>query len=253
MVTGGASGIGEAIAKTLAGKHVTVIAGSRRSEKLESASATGEYEGANLITHPLDVADNDSIEAFMAFAKSHAPNGIIDILVNAAGISVSQPVCGHDDIAWQSVIDINLTGAFRMTRAVLPAMMSQKWGRIVNIGSTAATTGDVDSPAYCASKAGLLGLTRCVALEGAAHAVTCNMVSPTWIDTPMMRNSMARWVNKPKGPNNVSEAMQRVATDNPQQRVLQAEEVASVVKHLCSEEAKGLTMENIKVTGGANW
>ncbi len=242
---------------------VTVISGSRRSNKNTHPDKTTTSDDgiavdqANdkpyLFEHRLDVADNESVDAFISFAKSTAPNGVIDILINAAGVSVHQPVCGHDDAAWQSVIDINLTGAFRMTRAVLPDMHAQGWGRIVNIGSTAATTGAVDNPAYCASKAGLLGLTRCVALEGAPHGVTCNMVSPTWIDTPMMANSMALWTKKPNGPKSVEAAMQQVANDNPQKRVLQAEEVASIVRHLCSDEARGLTMENIQVTGGAIW
>jgi len=92
-----------------------------------------------------------------------------------------------------------------------------------------------------------------VALEGAPHSVTCTMVSPTWVDTPMMRRSMARQVEKDNTLASVEDAMQRVADENPQQRVVQSEEIAALVDFLCSEEAKGLTMENIQVTGGAQW
>ena len=112
-----------------------------------------------------------SIKSFIESAAAHC--GPFDILVNAAGTTAEQPVCGHTDELWLKIIDTNLNGAFRMTRELLPGMIARKWGRVINIGSTAASVGWKDNPAYCASKAGLLGLTRCVALEGAAHGVSC--------------------------------------------------------------------------------
>ena len=140
-----------------------------------------------------------------------------------------------------------------MTRAVLPAMIESGFGRIVNIGSTAASVGWADNPAYCASKAGLLGLTRCVALEGAAHGVTCVMVSPTWVETDLMRRDVAEIVAREGKGRSVTQAMQDIAGENPQKRIIQPGEVADLVTFLCSDAARGLTMENIQVTGGALW
>ena len=174
-------------------------------------------------------------------------------LVNAAGTTAEQSVCGHSDALWQKIIDTNLTGAFRMMRAILPGMIERKWGRIINIGSTAASVGWKDNPAYCASKAGLLGLTRCVALEGAAHGVTSVMISPTWVETELMRRNVAQVVAREGKGRTLEDAMAEIARQNPQQRIIQPSEIAALAVFLCGDSAKGLTMENIQVTGGALW
>ncbi len=140
-----------------------------------------------------------------------------------------------------------------MVREVLPGMIERKWGRIVNIGSTAASVGWKDNPAYCASKAGLLGLTRCVALEGAPHGVTCVMVSPTWVETELMRRNVEQVVAREGRGRSPAEAMADIAAQNPQQRIIQPGEVAGTVAFLCSEAARGITAENIQITGGAHW
>jgi len=140
-----------------------------------------------------------------------------------------------------------------MIREVLPNMIARKWGRIVNIGSTAASVGWKDNPAYCASKSGLLGLTRCVALEGAPHGVTCVMVSPTWVETELMRRNVAQVAARDGTGRSLDEAMADIARQNPQGRIIQPDEVAALVVFLMSEQAKGITMENIQITGGALW
>ena len=243
IVTGGLTGMGLAIACALTTAGAKVAVGSRRCgtevpEGLAYASA-------------LDVASTSSVTDFVAGAA--AALGHIDILVNAAGITAEQPVCDHSDALWDRIIDINLTGAFRMTRAVLPGMLAQRWGRVINIGSTAASVGAKDSPAYCASKAGLLGLTRCVALEGAALGVTCVMISPTWVDTEMMDSNLAEVVALEKLGRTVAEAKADIAAQNPQGRIINAEEIAALAVFLCSDAAGSITMENIQVTGGALW
>src|SRR5690606_31406749 len=110
-----------------------------------------------------------------------------------------------------------------------------------------------DNPAYCASKSGLLGLTRCVALEGAPHGVTCVMISPTWVETDLMRRNVAQVVEREGKGRSLEEAMREIAAQNPQRRIIQPEEVAALAAFLCREEAKGITMENIQITGGALW
>ena len=243
IVTGGLTGMGLAIAQALAAAGARVAVGSRTAS---AAAPTGLAFAA-----ALDVGSTSSVTGFVDAAV--AAIGPVDILVNAAGMTAEQPVCGHDDALWNRIIDINLTGAFRMSRAVLPGMMARGWGRVINIGSTAASVGAKDSPAYCASKAGLLGLTRCVALEGAARGVTCVMISPTWVDTDMMDHNLAEVVEREGLGRSVAAAKAEIAVQNPQGRIIDTKEIAGLAVFLCSEAARGLTMENIQVTGGALW
>jgi 3-hydroxybutyrate dehydrogenase len=266
IVTGGFSGMGFAIATALAEAGANVAVGSYIAPAGADKSDAAYYPGADEIervraalsahgtkahAEHLDVRDSDIINRFVAEAE--AAIGSVDILVNAAGTTAEQPVCGHSDALWDKIVDTNLTGAFRATRAVLPGMIERGWGRIVNIGSTAASVGWKDNPAYCASKAGLLGLTRCVALEGAAHGVTCVMISPTWVETELMRRNVAQVVEREGKGRTAEEAMAEIARGNPQQRMLQPQEIAALAVFLCSDLAKGITMENIQITGGALW
>src|SRR4029450_7168877 len=134
-----------------------------------------------------------------------------------------------------------------------PGMMARQWGRIINIGSTAASVGWEDNPPYCASESGLLGLTRCVALEGAPHGVTCVMISPTWVETELMRRNVAQLIEREGKGRSLEDAMEGIARQTPQPRVLQPQEIAALAAFLCSDAAKGITAENIQITGGALW
>jgi NAD(P)-dependent dehydrogenase (short-subunit alcohol dehydrogenase family) len=266
IVTGGFSGMGFAIANALAQAGANVAVGSYvapaapdrpdaayypGADEIERVRAALSSHGTTVHAAHLDVRDSEVTDLFVTQAT--ASIGAADILVNAAGTTAEQPVCGHSDALWDKIVDTNLTGAFRVTRAVLPGMIERGWGRIVNIGSTAATVGWKDNPAYCASKAGLLGLTRCVALEGAAHGVTCVMISPTWVETELMRRNVAQVVEREGRGRSAAEAMAEIAKGNPQQRMLQPREIAALAVFLCSDLAKGITMENIQITGGALW
>jgi NAD(P)-dependent dehydrogenase (short-subunit alcohol dehydrogenase family) len=204
IVTGGFSGMGLAIARALADRGANVAVGSYVAAPAERPDAAyypapeeieivrADLGARSVVVHAghLDVRNGESVEQFVLAAERTV--GPADILVNAAGTTAEQPVCGHSDELWTRIIETNLTGAFRMIRAVLPGMIERRWGRIINIGSTAATVGWKDNPAYCASKSGLLGLTRCVALEGAPHGVTCVTISPTWVETELMRRNVAQ-------------------------------------------------------------
>jgi NAD(P)-dependent dehydrogenase (short-subunit alcohol dehydrogenase family) len=266
VITGGLTGQGLAIAEALARQGAAVAVGSYLGEttgRSGDAAAYPEHGAAEAVRSRLaaqgrpvhaghlDVRNQAAIDAFVAAAE--AACGPADILVNAAGTTAEQPVCGHPDGLWEKILDTNLTGAFRMIRALLPGMIARGFGRIVNIGSTAATIGWKDNPAYCASKAGLLGLTRCVALEGAPHGVTCVMVSPTWVETELMRRNVAQLVEREGQGRTVEAAMAEIARQNPQNRLIQPDEIAALVAFLASDAARGVTMEEIKVTGGALW
>jgi 3-hydroxybutyrate dehydrogenase len=266
LITGGLTGQGFAIAQALAAKGANVAVGSyigASKGRSGDAAAYPELEeaegvrrklaesGTKVYAGHLDVRDTAVIKSFIENAAVHC--GTFDILVNAAGTTAEQAVCGHTDELWLKIIDTNLNGAFRMTRELLPGMIARKWGRVINIGSTAASVGWKDNPAYCAYKAGLLGLTRCIALEGAAHGVSCVMISPTWVETELMHRNVAQVVaNEGKG-KAVAQAMAEIADQNPQKRIIQPNEIAALAAFLCGDEARGITAENIQITGGALW
>ena len=172
--------------------------------------------------------------------------GTPDILVNSAGVSVHHKVCDHSDEDWHSVIDTNLNGPFRMIRSCLPAMMNAKWCRIVNIASTAASTAVATHAAYCASKSGLLGLTRSVALEGAQSGVTCTSVSPTWVETEMLRKSLS--VMAKNSGRTIEQERKSIEAANPQNRLVQSSEIAEMVSFLCSDLSPALTMDCLLYT-----
>ncbi len=266
FVTGGLTGQGLAIAKLLARHGANVLAGSFLMEKLKGHMDASHYPsnseiteikeqlskyGTEIVATHLDVRDQAQIDQLIDQAINTF--GTIDILVNAAGITVEQGVCSHSDELWDKVIDTNLTGSFRTIRSCLPLMINNRWGRIINLGSTAASVGWADNPAYCSSKAGLLGLTRCVALEGASHNVSCVMISPTWVETELMSQNISQIAEK-EGEGRAAETLkQEIIANNPQGRMIQPNEIASLVIHLCRNESLGITGENIQVTGGALW
>ncbi|HEU4749884.1 MAG TPA: SDR family oxidoreductase [Acidimicrobiia bacterium] len=265
MVTGGASGMGLAmsVAFAAAGADVAIgslLAGNKKAEgevthlpgqdQLDSAQALLEAQGVGSLAMNLDVTSDDSVEAF--FQATVKRFGKVDILVNAAGITAEHTIVGHSDSLWNRVIEVNLTGTYRAIKRALPGMIERKWGRIINIASTAATVGAVTSGAYCASKAGVVGLTRCVALEGAPHGVTCNAISPTWVDTGFAREWMTDIAEKQEHRTG-DEYVSDVKKLNPQGRLISPTEIGALALFLCTEGAAGITMEDLRVSAGSLW
>ncbi len=249
IVTGGLQGIGLAIAAELSRKGIRVAVGARRGADAELAAKAKSEIGDECLIAPLDVQSTESVDGFVN--KVRDSMGAPDILINAAGVSVHQTVSGHSDEDWDAVIDTNLCGPFRMIRACLPHMKEQGWGRIVNIASTAARVAAPTHAAYCASKTGLIGLTRAVALEGGPHGITCVAISPGWVETEMLRAS-ARTMAKKSG-RTQAEEIAAMGASNPQNRLIQPEEIAALAAFCCSDAAAGLTMEDIQVNAGALW
>ncbi len=249
VVTGGMTGIGLATVQALLLAGHKVVVGARRAEDRETVDAFRSVVGEGPRLQLLDVRSLESITTF--FSATERAFGPVDILVNNAGVSTHQFVEGHDEADWLRVIDINLSGPFRMIRAALPGMKARGWGRIVNVASTAARTAMPDYGAYCASKSGLLGLTRAVSLEGAPHGVNCNAVSPTWVETDMLRASAAEAAAK--AGISTAEQIAQLEQANPQNRLVQAEEIAALIAFLCSDASPALTMEDIQINAGAHW
>ena len=265
MVTGGASGMGRAMALAFAQAGADVAIGSllaggaRETGELVNMPGAAEIEatrneieahGVRALATGLDVTSSDSVRAF--FDAAAAAFGKVDILANAAGISAEQTVSGHADALWDKVIDVNLTGTYRAIKLCLPGLIERKWGRIINIASTAASVGAASSGAYCASKAGVVGLSRCVALEGAAHGVTCNAISPTWVETAFGKAWMSNIAEEQQG--RAGDAyIADVKAENPQKRLVQPTEIGALAAFLCREEAFGITMQDLTVSAGSLW
>jgi len=218
--------------------------------ELDEARAEIESHGGRALALGLDVTSDASVADFHAAVTAEL--GPVDILANAAGITAEQTLSGHPDPLWHKVIDVNLNGIYRTTRLCLPVMMERGWGRIINIASTAASVGAATSGAYCASKAGVVGLSRCVALEGAAQGVTCNAISPTWVETKFGTSWMSDIAEVQEGRSGEAYIADARAA-NPQKRLIQPSEIGALACFLCREEAAGLTMQDLTVSGGSLW
>ena len=249
IITGGLSGMGLAIAKVLHAQGITICIGARRGGDQAAVAALHDAIGAPVMVAALDVRSTDSVDAFVAQVTQ--AKGQVDIVINTAGVYEESPVTGHSDDLWDATIDTNLTGTFKMIRAVLPGMKARGWGRIVNLASVAAHQGMANNAAYCASKAGLLGLGRCVSLEGAAHGVTCVSISPTWVETEMLKQFIDQEIAETGAPR--ADIRAKYEASNPQGALVQPEEIAGLVAFLVSDAGRAITMEDIQVNAGSLW
>ncbi len=239
LVTGGGSGIGAAIAESMAnaGAKVTIV--GRNAEKL---SAVATKIGASQQT--ADVTNRKQVTAAMAAAS--ADSGPITVLVNNAGVAEAVPFKRMDDAHWDAMLQTNLTGVFNCTRTAIASMLQQEQGRIINIASTASLTGYAYNSAYAAAKHGVLGLTRSLALEFAKKGITVNAVCPGFTNTGIMDDAI-RQIVAATG-RSADKALAEIVSANPQGRMIEPEEVASAVLWLC--EQPSINGQAITIDGG---
>lgn len=266
MVTGGASGMGKAMALAFAREGADVAIGSltRKAAKtlvqgeitnildpgaLASTKSDLESFGVRCLASELDVTSVESVDAFVAQVLEQF--GRIDILANAAGMTCEHPIEGHDECLWQRVLDVNLNGTFRCIKAVLPIMKKKRWGRIINIASTAANVGSATNGAYCAAKAGVVGLTRCVALEGAEHGITANAICPAWVQTDFGTQWIGDLARSEQA--SLDAKMREIVQSYPQKRLIQPQEVGNLAVFLALEESFGISGQDITVSGAGLW
>ena len=236
LVTGASRGIGRAIALNLAKSGYTVIGTATTDGGGESISAMLAEAGASGQGMRLDVTDADSIKESLA-AISETFGATPAILVNNAGITRDNLLLRMKDDEWSDIIETNLSSVFRMSKACLRGMMKARYGRIVNISSVVAATGNAGQANYCAAKAGMIGFTKSMAREVASRGITVNAVAPGFINTDMTQAL-------------TEEHKASIIAAIPTKRLGEADEVANAVRFLCSPEASYITGETLHVNGG---
>ncbi len=237
VITGAARGIGRAIAKGLAAKGATVVIADVDRQGAEMAAKELEAAGWKAFAYCMDVSNPEQVAATVQSVVQLL--GGIDILVNNAGIVGEEfPVHKMSDEQWHHMMDVNLHGVFYCTRAILPTMLSRKWGRIVNVASIAGKEGVPNIANYVAAKAGVIGFTKSVAKEVARDGITVNCVTPGLTDDTEMARGFT------------PEQRARKVANVPLARMAKPEEVAAVAVFLASEEASFVTGAVYDVTGG---
>lgn len=242
IVTGGASGIGLAIATRLAADGHGVAVLDRNGEAADAAAAGVVAAGGTAVGVAADVTDRGEIDAAVAAVTDRL--GHPTILVNNAGLDYFGPFLKITAEAWERVLTVNLTGTFNCCQALLPGMVEAGWGRIVNISSSSAQGGQPLMAPYVAAKAGVIGLTKSLALEFGPKGVTVNTIPPGFIDTPMLRASEAK--------GHLGEGVEFHAARTPVRRVGRPEDIAAMCAFLVRDDASYVTGQVLGVNGGRN-
>jgi 3-oxoacyl-[acyl-carrier protein] reductase len=232
LVTGATGGLGGEIARLLHRQGASVALSGTRVEALEALAAE---LGERAFVTPCNLSDKESVEALVPAAE--AALGGLDILVNNAGITRDNLFLRLKDEDWDSVIAVNLTAAFRLSRAAVKSMMRRRHGRIISIGSIVGTTGNPGQGNYAAAKAGLIGMSKALAAEVASRNITVNVVAPGFIESPMTQalNEKQR---------------EGILADVPMGRLGSGADIAAAVAYLASDEAAYITGQTLHVNGG---
>jgi NAD(P)-dependent dehydrogenase (short-subunit alcohol dehydrogenase family) len=246
VVTGASRGIGRSIALALAQAGADVAVTARTHADLEPLVAEIQALGRHSLAVSCDVTNAGQVQ-HMAQTLT-AGLGRVDILVNNAGNAGSHKFLNHPDELWQRMLAVNLTSVYYVTKAFVPTLVEQRYGRIINIASIASRVGSSYIAAYTAAKHGVLGLTRALAVELMSYNITVNAICPGYVDTPMTDASVANIVARTGMP--AAHAREALEKTSPQRRLMDPEEIAAVAVFLAQDIAKGITGQAINIDGG---
>jgi NAD(P)-dependent dehydrogenase (short-subunit alcohol dehydrogenase family) len=250
LITGGAQGIGLAIANRLAGEGAhTILADISKNVFSSFQKLYDDYPNNNGFATLMDVTNMNEIN--LVVEKVVNRNGKVDILINSAGILLESQLLDTTEETWDRTMDINVKSVLLCSQAVLPYMIKQKDGRIVNLASQAGKSAESGISAYCTSKAAVIRLTQCIAVEMVEHNIRANCVSPGATDTDMMANTFRN--RAPVLGITPEEVRQRFYDEMPMKRMAYPEEIANVVTFLASDESSYMTGQALNVTGGRVW
>ncbi|HEX9443374.1 MAG TPA: SDR family NAD(P)-dependent oxidoreductase [Candidatus Binatia bacterium] len=242
LVTGGGTGIGKAIAEAMAREGARVAVASRNPAHVTAAAAANP----ELLPLGMDVRSKEAVQR--GVGKIAETWGPVDILINNAGISGLNRIDDPDDSRWRDIVETNLTGTYLVTKEVLKSMRDHAGGRIVNVSSVLGKFGVPGYSAYCATKHGMIGFTRALALEVVGRGITVNAICPGWVETEMARQGIEESAaNEGITP---AEFKRRAVEMVPIKRFLDADEVAGLVLYLVSQKAAGITGQAINICGG---
>jgi 2-hydroxycyclohexanecarboxyl-CoA dehydrogenase len=241
LVTGGARGIGAAIARGLAEDGLAVVIADIRTEMANANAGAINDAGGRGLAVEMDVRVPDSVRDGLAIARREV--GEVDVLVNVAGWDELKPFVDSDEEFWQEVLEVNFKGGLRLTHALLPGMIERRWGRIVNISSDAGRVGSSLESVYAGAKGAIISFTKTVARETARLGVTANIVCPGPTDTEMLQDVAAAHPDADK-------VLERLARAVPMKRLGQPEDVAHAVRFFASEGAGYITGQTLSVSGG---
>jgi 2-hydroxycyclohexanecarboxyl-CoA dehydrogenase len=242
IVTGGGSGIGLAVGERLAADGLAVAVFDRDGEAAEAAAGKISAAGGTSLGLAVDVTDRAQIEAGLAQVQERC--GPPTVLVNNAGLHAVQPFLAITPEQWHRLLEVNLTGTFNCCQAVVPAMVEAGWGRIVNISSSSAHSGQQYMAHYVAAKAGVIGFTKSLALELGPKGITVNTIPPGFIDTPMLRRQERKGL--------LGEGVEHHEKLTPVRRIGRPEDVAAMCSFLVRDEASYVTGQVLGVNGGRN-
>lgn len=247
LITGGSGGLGQAMAAAFAAQESRVAIVARNRRRLEVAAANMPHKGAQILALPCDIRRRSQVQDLQKEIKQRW--GDVQILINNAGIARAVNFSDMSDELWDDTLATNLTAAYNCCKVFLPAMTAAKWGRVINIASIAAKVGFRHVTAYTASKHGLLGLTRSLALETAHLGVTVNAICPGYIDDERTREN-AKLMAEKTG-KSVAQIFELFASSAPQNRLIEPEEVAVLAVLIASEKLGAMTGQGVNVDGGA--
>ena len=247
LITGASRGIGRAIALAMAGE------GARLTLAATNPTLLGEVlqacEGVDAGRHRIQVLDvTDRGACFQAVAAAQQEHGSVDVLVNGAGIYRSKSFLDYTETDFSELFQVNLLGSMHLMQAALPAMISRRSGRIINIASAAGKWASANQSAYNVSKHALVGLTRCVALETGPHGVTVNAICPGLVETDMMLNDYG--LRAADGTRTLDAVIAPVLARVAMARPMQPAEVAALAVYLASADAGGMTGQSLLLDGG---